>query len=121
MPHISWLSWLTWLLKANAVVWLINALLLAILILSGSTLTGLIFSGFFSKMTLLETGAAFLVGGARAFSGSVLPSKAKEYILKSDEKWSMEKLRNGEKAANKYIIFAVILFVESLLISLFVA
>jgi hypothetical protein len=47
-----------------------------------------------------------------------LPSKTREVVLKSDEKWSLEKLRKSEKRANKYIVLAVILLVESILISL---
>jgi hypothetical protein len=82
-------------------------------------LTNLAFSGYFSKITLIETGVSFLVGGALAFSGSILSSKTKEYVLKSDEQWSIEKLRKSERKANKYIILAVILFVESILISFF--
>jgi hypothetical protein len=108
---------LVWVLKGNLIIWAVNALLFAILVLSGSTLNSLAFSGFFSKITLLETGVSFLVGGALAFSGSVLPSKTKEYVFKSDEQWSVEKLRKSERKANKYIILAVILFIESILIS----
>jgi len=38
-------------------------------------------------------------------------------VRKSEENWSMEGLKKSEKKANKYIILAVILFAESLLIS----
>ncbi len=119
MTHLSLRSWLIWLLKANAVVWAINAVLLAILIFSGTSLSSLVFSGYFSKITLIETGVIFVVAGAIAYSGSVLPSKAKEYVLKSEEKWSMEKLRKGEKIANKFIVLAGFLFLVSLIISIF--
>jgi hypothetical protein len=109
---------LVWFLKGNLVVWAINGVLFAIMGLSGSSWVNLIASGYFSKITFLETGATFLVGGALAFSGSLLPSKAREQILKTDnEPWSMEKLRRGEKRANKYIMLALILFVESLLVA----
>lgn len=106
------------MLKANAILWAINALLFAVLGFPGGNLTGLASSGYFSKVTLLETGISFLVAGAIAFSGSVLPSKAKEYAHKTEEKWSMDKLRKSEKRANKYIALAVVLFAESLLIAL---
>jgi hypothetical protein len=110
---------LIWFLKGNLVVWVINSVLFAVLGLSGFGWANLIASGYFSKITFLETGAAFLVGGALAFSGSLLPNKAREQILKTaDEPWSMEKLRKSEKRANKYIILALILFVESLLVAL---
>jgi hypothetical protein len=99
------------------IIWAANGFLFAILVLGGSSLTNLASSGYFSKVTLLETGIAFLISGAIAFSGSILPSKAKEYVRKSDENWSIEKLRKSEKRANKYIFLAVFLFVESLIIS----
>ena len=91
------------------------------LVFSGSNFNDLVFSGYFSKITLLETGIALLIGGALAFSGSVLSSKAREHILKSDENWSMEKLRKTEKRANKYIVFALFLFFESIIISFLIA
>jgi hypothetical protein len=110
--------YLIWFLKGNLVVWSINGVLFAILGFSGFGWSTLIGSGYFSKITFLETGAAFLVGGALAFSGSLLPNKAREQILKTaDEQWSMEKLRRSEKRANKYIIMALVLFVESLLVA----
>ena len=109
---------LIWFLKGNLVVWAVNGVLFAILGLSGFGWANLIVSGYFSKITFVETGVAFLVGGALAFSGSLLPNKAREQILKTaDEPWSMEKLRRGEKRANKCIILALILFVESLLVA----
>lgn len=119
MVHSSLRIWSIWILKANLVIWAINAMLLAILVFSGISSTNLSFSKYSSTIVLLETGVAFLVGGALAFSGGIFPSKTKEYVLKSDEKWSVDKLRESEKRANKYLVLAVILFVESILISLF--
>ena len=117
MTRSSLRKWSIWILKANAIVWAVNGLLLAILVLLGFSWGALFFSQFFSKITLLETGVVFLVGGALAFSGSISLSKTKEYFLKSEEKWSTDKLRESEKRANKYLAFAVILFAESILIS----
>lgn len=119
MVNLSWRTWLIWLLKANAVIWVFNALVLAIFVFSGSNLTGLIFSAYFSKITLVETGVVLVVAGAAAYSGSVLPNKAKEHIFKTGEEWSLERLRKGEKTANKFMAFAGILFLTSLIISLF--
>jgi hypothetical protein len=117
MTRPSWQTQSIWVLQRNLIVWVLNGLVFLILVLSGSNLANLAFSGYFSKITLLETGVAFLVGGAIAFSGSIFPSKAKEYALKSDDKWSIERLRKSEKRANKYIFLAIILFVESIMIS----
>jgi hypothetical protein len=119
MPQVSWRTWAIWLLLGNVAVWVINATSFGVLVLMGSSPAVLVGSGFFSKMALLETGVSFLVGGALAFSGSVLPSKAQEQILKSGETWSMDKLKKSEKRANKFIALAVILFLECLVISLF--
>jgi len=119
MTSLHWQKQLIWVLKANLIIWTANIFLFAILVFSGSEVINLAFSGYFSKITLLETGVSFLIGGAFAFSGSVLPSKAKEYALKSDERWSIEKLRKSEKRANKYIILAIIMLIESIIISFF--
>jgi hypothetical protein len=109
--------WAIWILKGNLVVWSVNILLFIILVSLGSVLSSLVSSGYFSKMILLQTGICFLVGGAIAFSGSVSSSKIKEFIRKSDEQWSIDKLRKSEKRANKYIALAILFFVESLIVS----
>jgi hypothetical protein len=119
MTNSNWQKRLVWILKASLVTWSFNSLLFVVLVFSGSNMASLAFSGYFSKITLLETGVSFLIGGAIAFSGSVLPSKAKEFALKSDERWSIEKLRKNEKRADKYIIFAIIMLIESIVVSFF--
>ena len=117
MSHSNFRMWTIFILRGNLVVWFVNTLLFVILVFSGSTLDVLVSSDFFSKMTLFEAGVFFLVGGAIAFFGSASPSKIKEHILKSDERWSIEKLRKSEKRANKYIALAILLFAESLIVS----
>jgi hypothetical protein len=117
MAHSNLRMWTIWILRGNLVVWSVNALLFVTLVMSGSILSSLVSSGYFSKMTLLETGICFLVGGAIAFSGSVSSTKIKELIRKSDEQWSIDKLHKSEKRANKYIALAILLFVESLVVS----
>ena len=112
MADSYWQKSFIWILKANLVLWAINVVSFAVLFALGFDLVN---SGYFSKIALLETGVSFLVGGAMAFSGSALPSKTKDQILKKDEKeWSIENLRSSEKRANKYLILAVILFLECL-------
>ena len=108
-----------WLLKGNLIVWTINSLIFAILIIMGSTWNSLLFSSYFTKITLLETGIFFLAAGAIAFSGSVLSSKTKEIVRKTSDEWSLENLRNSEKKANKFIALAIILLIESIIISIF--
>jgi hypothetical protein len=119
MINSVWRRIFVWVLKGNLIIWAINAVLFGLLGLSGYGWNTIFFSSYFSKIALLETGICFIVGGALAFSGSVLPSKTKEYVLKSDEQWSIEKLRKSEKRANKYLILAIMLLVESIIISLF--
>ncbi len=117
MANSSLRNWLIWILKANFVIWVINALLLVLILLLGSTWGSIVSSAFFSKITLLETGITLIVGGAIAFSGSVSSTKTKEYIRKSDERWSPETLRKSEKRANKYLVLAGLLFLESLIVA----
>lgn len=119
MINSLWRRLFVWVLKGNLIIWAINVVLLGLLGLTGSSWSTLVFSSYFSKIVLFETGICFVVGGALAFSGSVLPSKTKEYVLKSDEQWSIEKLRKSEKRANRYLILAIFLLVESIIISLF--
>jgi hypothetical protein len=117
-PKNGLTKFLLWMVKANGIIWVFN--LASILILSATGYNGskLLASGYFPKMLLLETGVAFLIGGAMAFSGSIFPSKVREHFMNSKEKWSMENLRRNERKANMYIILAVLLFVQSLIVSL---
>jgi hypothetical protein len=102
------------------VIWALNGIFLALTLLFGYSIVDLLRGSYFTKLTLLETGIVFVVAGGIAFSGSILPSKAREQIFKSeDNEWSLEKLKKSEKSANRYIMLAVILFVESLVISVF--
>ena len=114
MSSSYWRMSFIWIIKANLVVWAINAIIFAILFFAGLRWAT---PGFFSKITLVETGISFLIGGALAFSGSALPSKEKSQVLRSRDDWSIDKLRSSEKRANKYLILAVIFFLECLLVS----
>jgi len=114
---INWKSMVIWTIEANLIVWSINLLLFAVLGLNSSWTT-VAFSGYFSKITFLETGISFLVAGAMAFSSSASSSKTKELIINSEERWSIEKLKRSERKANKYLVLAVILFIEAILASL---
>ena len=73
---------------------------------------------YFTKALFLETGITFLIGGLLAFSSSVLPSKAREIVSKSEEQWSIDTLKTGEKRANKYLLLAIVLFIQSIIISI---
>ncbi len=108
---------LVWLFKANLILWTINAIILVFAVGFGRSLEGLLSSRFLSVLTLLETGAALIVAGAIAFSGSASTGKVKEIIRKTEETWSIEDLRKSEKRANKYIVFAATVFLEALVIS----
>jgi hypothetical protein len=111
-------TFLWWVLKGNLIVWAINGVLFIVLGLTGLSLSTLVARGFLSKVSFLETGVAFLLAGVLAFSGSVLPNKAREQIFKTaDEPWSIEKLRRSEKKANKFVALALFLFLESMLIA----
>ncbi len=119
MQLSSWRTLSIWILKAELIIWILNMLILAILLVLGQNAESILASDFLTKVTLLEAGIALIVGGAIAFSGSVLPSKAKEAMTKSSEPWTLEKLKKSENTANKYIILGFIMFLIALLISMF--
>lgn len=114
MPS-DWRRPATWVSKVNLAFLAIDLLLLALfsLFLEVSVLT-LVEGGFFSMILLLESGVVFLMGGLIAFSSSIFPSKVKEHVLHSGEKWSQEKHKKSERKANLYILTGVILFLESI-------
>lgn len=118
MNSTEWKSLAIWQLKANLGLWIVNGLLLVAFSLVGNGFLQVLNLEFFSKLTFVETGIVLVIGGLVAFSGSVSAAKSKEFILKSNERWSMEKLRLSEKRSIKFLILGLILFVESLLISL---
>ena len=106
-----------WILKANVVIWIANIVIFVIIAaLMNIDFGSIIYASFFSKFALAETGIALVIAGGLAFSDSALSSKAKEQLLKSNEKWSIDKLRASEKKANKFIILALTIFLESLVI-----
>jgi hypothetical protein len=115
MKTLALQSLLKWVIKLNIIIWAANFLIFAILALTNhSTLL----PAYFSKIAFFETGAACLVGGVLAFSSSVLPSKTMEILVKSEDRWSIDTLKKGEKRANKYLLLALILFIQSLMISI---
>jgi len=118
MTKIIWKTQIIWFLKANLVIWAINGAILLIVVLFGYNVFSLVSSGYFSKITFLETGVTLLVGGTLAFLGSASATKNKEIINKTHEEWSIDKLKKSEKRANKYFIVAAIMFAQSILISL---
>ena len=115
MTKLAWNALLKWEIKVNVIIWAANFLIFVIL--TSAVHNATLLSAYFSKVSFLETGLTLLVGGIIAFSSSVLPSKAREYISKKEERWSIDTLKVGEKRANKYLILAVIFFVESILVS----
>jgi hypothetical protein len=112
-----WKQIAKWEIKAIAILWVINVIVVVGLSL-GIEGFQFISSTLLSKLTFVETGVALLVGGIVAFSGSVSASKSKEFILKSEQNWSVDKLRAQEKQANKYLLLAALFFLQSITISL---
>ncbi|MGD0450486.1 MAG: hypothetical protein ABSA79_05450 [Candidatus Bathyarchaeia archaeon] len=116
MTKFVWHSLLKWEIKLNIIIWVANCLIFILLTLLDHNIS--LLTTYFSKASFLETGIAFLVGGILVFSSSALTSKAREYISKSEEHWSIDTLKIGEKRANKYLLLAIILFIESIIISI---
>jgi hypothetical protein len=117
MNPTVWKNLAIWELKAIALIWLINGIVVLMLFLMGNDFQTLLATKIFSKLTLLESGITFLTGGIIAFSGSVSASKSKEVLMKSSEQWSIEKLKSSEKAANNYLLLALIILAISITIS----
>ncbi len=106
-------------LKVNVVVLSIDVGFLVVLWLLGTmNVLAPVRNDFFPLLLLLEAGVVFLIGGAIALSGSIFPSKIREHVLRSDEKWSKEKLEKGEAKANLYILTGIFLFLESVILAL---
>ncbi|HUK84744.1 MAG TPA: hypothetical protein VLU95_02670 [Candidatus Acidoferrum sp.] len=115
MSRFAMNSLIKWTIKLNVIIWIANVIIFVILTLIDRNAT--VLQTFFTKASFLETGITLLVGGILTFSSSVLPSKAREYISKSEEHWSIDTLKIAEKKANKYLLLAVILFIQSIIIS----
>jgi hypothetical protein len=117
MIHMPW-NWrqpILWVLKVNLTFLMIDLLLLLFLaLLLRVSVFSLVKAGFFPMTLLLNSGIVFLAGGLIAMSSSIFPSKIREYVFHSDEKWSQEKQKKSERKANLYILSGVILFLESL-------
>jgi hypothetical protein len=111
----NWRRSITWVLKVNLIFLAINLLLLPFLSLFFKVgVFTLVKGGFFSMVLLFESGIIFLVGGLVAMSSSIFPSKIREYVFHSGEKWSKEKHEQSEARAILYILTGVVLFLESL-------
>jgi len=114
MPQ-NWRPALIWVLRVNFIFLAIDLLLLLFLsMFLKVTIFMLVEDGFFSLILLLNSGIIFLMGGIVAMSSSIFPSKVREHILHSDEKWSQEKHKKSEQKANLYILAGIFLFLESL-------
>ena len=85
----------------------------------GFDAAGLAANHFVSTTLLLASGIAFLVGGAIAFGSGIFSTRAKEQIFHKEEQWSVQKLKKNEQRAHPYLLLAFVLFVESILFSLF--
>ena len=112
----NWRQPVTWVLKVNLTFLIIDLLLLLFLSLFlGVGVLSLVSAGFFPMILLLNSGIIFLAGGLVAMSSSIFPSKIREYVFHSDEKWSEEKQKKSERKANLYILTGIFLFLESLI------
>ena len=112
----NWRQPVLWVLKVNLAFLVIDLLLLLFLaLLLRVSVFSLVKAGFFPMTLLLNSGIVFLAGGLMAMSSSIFPSKIREYVLHSDEKWSEERQKKSERKANLYILTGIILFLESVI------
>lgn len=116
----DWRKSLLWALRANAIIVVINLVILAVwLLLQSANFVAPARKDFFAVLLLLESALVFLAGGAVAMSTSIFPSKIREYFFRSKEKWSPEKHKKSEARANLYILVGILLFLESVGLTLF--
>ncbi|UCG45510.1 MAG: hypothetical protein JSV58_01650 [Candidatus Bathyarchaeota archaeon] len=112
---MKWKQKATWILRTNLIALVFDTLILFLLSLFLEVeMSTLVESGFFPSILLLNSGALFLAGGLIAMAASLFPSKIREYVFHSREKWSQEGQRKGERRANLYILAGITLFLESL-------
>ena len=115
---LKWKQKATWVLRTNLITLALDMLILFILSLVLKVeMAVLVESGFFPSILLLNSGALFLAGGLIAMTSSLFPSKIREYVFHSREKWSQEGQKKGERRANLYILAGIALFLESLALS----
>jgi hypothetical protein len=117
----GWRKSVFWALKVNLIALILDVgLLLIWLLLNNANLLGPMRRDFFPFLLLLESGIALLIGGSIAMSSSIFPSKVKEHVFHSEERWSREKLKRGEARANPYILAGILLFLEAVGLALLV-
>jgi len=113
MPN-GWRKSVTWAIKVNLLILAIDlVLLLTWSLLYDINILAPVSRDFFPLLLLLEAGLVFLIGGTIAMASSIFPSKIREHVFHSEEKWSKEKLKKGEARANLYILAGIFLFLES--------
>jgi len=91
----------------------------SILLISGVFLTqgiGEIFQ-LLPTLLLIEAAVIFLIGSSFEFSSSIFFSKVREYLFRSDEKWSVENYNKSRRKALPFFLVGLLLFVESLVLS----
>lgn len=116
----NWRESLLWALRANAIIIVIDLIVLAVwLLLQSANLVASVRRDFFTVLLLLESALVFLMGGAVAMSASIFPTKIREYFFRSKEKWSTEKHRKSEARANLYVLVGIFLFLESVGLAFF--
>lgn len=116
----NWQKSLLWVLRANAIIVVIDLVCLAVwLLLQNANFVAPVRKDFFAVLLFLESALVFLAGGAVATSTSIFPSKIREHFFHSKEKWSPEKHKKSEARANLYILVGILLFLESIGLTLF--
>jgi len=120
MPE-GWRKAVFWALKVNFFILAVDLiLLLTWSLLYNINVVAPVRRDFFPFLLLLESGLVFLIGGTIAMASSIFPSKIREHVFHSEEKWSKEKLKKGEAKANLYILAGIFLFLESVGLALLV-
>jgi len=76
-----------------------------------------ILKGLVPLLLFIEAGLVFLAGGFSVLFSTIFFTKVREHVFHSEERWSMDRYRHGEKGALPCILVRTMLFGESLLLA----
>lgn len=101
-------------LKFNGILLGIDFLILLSLLVFGQNIEDLDLVNLLSTLLFFETGLLFLIGGVTEVTSTVFFGKIREYVFHSKDEWTIDTYRRGRQRTLQYIIFGVLLFVESI-------
>ena len=105
-------------IKFNLLLVVINLVLSFVISVVTNTNLFLIIRNFFLTVLLIEAGVLFLIGGFTVYGGTIFVGKVRQYLFHSEKEWSPDIAQLAEKRAVSFFITAILLFFESIFLSL---